>query len=82
MERKGNLCIDVRHTPSLENAIDQWLAARDNLKVQPTDGNVHNYNATLYDLGAAWAERYPDYAKTQEAFDWYLRGLIAPEDDE
>jgi hypothetical protein len=81
MERKGNLCIDVRHTPSLENAIEQWLTARDNLKVHPTDGNLHDYNATLYDLGAAWVERYPDDSNTAEAFEWYRRGLIAPEDE-
>jgi hypothetical protein len=51
MNRNGNLILDVRQVPSLEAALDQWLAARDDLKMQPSEGNQHEYNATLYDLG-------------------------------
>ena len=81
MNRKGNLILDVRHVPSLEDAIDQWLAARDNFKMKSTDESQHEYNATLYDLGAAWGERYPEDAYTPGAFEWYRRGLIAPEEE-
>jgi hypothetical protein len=81
MNRTANLQLDVRSVPSLEEAIDQWLAARDNFKMQSTDENRHEYNATLHDLGAAWGERYPEDADTPGAFEWYRRGLIAPEED-
>jgi hypothetical protein len=60
------------------SAIDQWLAARDVFKIAPSDENQHEYNATLYDLGAAWGERYPEDADTPGAFEWFRRGLIAP----
>jgi hypothetical protein len=73
--------INARPVPDLETAIDRWLAARDNFKMQSTDENRHDYNATLYDLGAAWGERYPEDADTRDAFQWYRRGLIAPEEE-
>jgi len=34
MKRKGNLILDVRMVPSLESAIDQWLAARDGRQLE------------------------------------------------
>ena len=49
--------------------------------MQPSDESPRDYEATLYDLGFAWGERYPDDADTPEAFQWYRRGLIAPEED-
>ncbi len=79
MNRKGNLIVDVRQVPSLEAAIDHWLAARDDFKMQSTDEARHEYNSTLYDLGAAWGEHYPEATSTPVAFEWYRRGLIAPE---
>jgi hypothetical protein len=82
MKCKGNLCLDVRVVPSLETAIDQWLAARDKFKTEPSDESQHDYNATLFDLGAAWGERYPEDANTPGAFEWYRRGIIALEEDE
>ena len=81
MNRTANLQLDVRSVPSLEEAIDQWLAARDNFKMQSTGENRHEYNASLFDLGAAWGERYPEDADTPRAFEWYRRGLIAPEEE-
>jgi hypothetical protein len=80
MRAQGNLCIDVRSVPPLEDAIDQWLAARDKFKMEQSDECQHEYNATLYDLGAAWGERYPEDADSPGAFEWYRRGLIAPEE--
>jgi hypothetical protein len=47
--------------------------------MQPSDENQHEYNATLFDLGAAWGERYPEATDTPGAFEWFRRGLIAPE---
>ncbi len=82
MKQPENLCLDVRQVPSLEAAIDHWLAARDIFKTEPSDENQHDYNSTLYDLGAAWGERYTEDADTLGAFEWYRRGLIAPETDE
>lgn len=81
MERPENLILDVRMVPSLETAIDQWLAARDQFTIEPTDKNLSDYNATLHDLGAALGERYPEDADMPGAFDWYRRGLIAPEEE-
>ena len=81
MRAQGNLCIDVRSVPPLEEAIDNWLAARDVYKMQPSDENQHEYNATLFDLGAAWGERYPEATDTPDAFEWYRRGLTAPEEE-
>lgn len=81
MTQPENSHLDVRQVPSLEAAIDQWLAARDNFKMEPSEENQHEYNATLYDLGAAWGERYTEDADTPDAFQWYRRGLIAPEKD-
>jgi hypothetical protein len=81
MNRNGNLQLDVRLVPSLETAIDNRLAARDVFKMEPSDENQHEYNATLYDLGAAWGERYSEDGDTPGAFEWYRRGLIAPEEE-
>ena len=81
MNRNASLKLDVRPVPSLETAIDQWLAARDNFKMQPSDESQRDYEATLNDLGVAWGERYPGDTDTPEAFEWYRRGLIAPEED-
>ena len=82
MKSNANLQLDVRLVPPLEEAIDQWLAARDKFKMQSTDETQHEYNATLYDLGAAWGERYTEDADTPGAFEWYRRGLTTPEEDE
>ena len=81
MKSNGNLQLDVQLIPSLEAATDQWLAARDKFKMEPSDESQRDYEATLYDLGAAWGERYPEDADSPEAFQWYRRGLIAPEED-
>lgn len=43
----GNLTLDVRMVSSLAEAIDQWLAARDNFKMQSIDEYQHEYDATL-----------------------------------
>jgi len=53
MNRTANLQLDVRQVPSLEEAIDHWLSARDAFKLQSSDESQHHYNATLYDLVAA-----------------------------
>jgi hypothetical protein len=81
MKSNEELSLDVRLVPSLETAIDHLLAARDSFKMQPSDVSQRDYEATLFDLGAAWGERYPEVADTPEAFQWYRRGLIAPEDE-
>lgn len=81
MNRTASLQLDVRQVPSLETAIDQWLAARDQFKIEPSDENLSDYNATLHDLGAALGERYPEDVDTPGAFDWFRRGLIAPEEE-
>jgi hypothetical protein len=81
MKSNGNLRLDVRLVPSLEEAIDQWLSARDNFKMQPNHECQRGYEATLNDLWVAWGEQYPEVADTPEAFEWYRRGLIAPEDE-
>jgi hypothetical protein len=81
MNCTASLQLDVRIVPTLEEAIDHWLAARDKFKMEPSDESQRDYEATLYDLGAAWGERYPEDADSPEAFQWYRRGLIAPEED-
>jgi hypothetical protein len=81
MNRDGNLILDVRQVPSLEAAINHWLAARDNFKMQSTDEARHEYNSTYFALGVAFNERYPEDADVPRAFEWYRRGLIAPEED-
>ena len=79
MRAQGNLCIDVRSVPPLEEAIDQWLAARDVFKLEPSDESQHEYNATLYDPEAEWRRWFPQHANTPGAFERYRRGLIAAE---
>jgi hypothetical protein len=81
MDIPQNLHLSARLTPPLEEAIHRWLAARDNFKKLRTHENQHEYNATLYDLGAAWAERYPNGANTPEAFERFSCDLIASEDE-
>lgn len=81
MKSDSNLQFDVRLLPILGEAIDRWLAARDKAIAVTSSENQHAYNATLFELGAAWAERYPDSANTPEAFEWYRRGLIGAEED-
>jgi hypothetical protein len=82
MNKPENLHLDARVVPDLPTAIDNWLGARDAYKFEPSDENQSDYNATLNDLGAAWNERYSQVARTRGEFDWYLSGLIAPEEDE
>lgn len=79
MKSNDELCLDVQLAPSLEAAIDKWLAARDAFKPQPSKEN--EYNATLFDLGATWGERYPEVTDTPRAFEWDRRGLIAPAEE-
>jgi hypothetical protein len=81
MKRNGNLCLDVRHVPTLEAAIDRWLSARAEFKAHRSDETELNYNATYFALGTEFTERYPEAAETPGAFEWYRRGLIAPEED-
>jgi hypothetical protein len=82
MKDPAHLQLDVRPLPSLKTEIDHWLAARKNAEAVPSDRNQHAYNASLFALGEAWAEQYPESADTPDAFDWFRRGLIAPEFDE
>lgn len=82
MKDPAHLQVDVRPLPSLKTEIDRWLAARKTAKTVPSEETRHAYNATLFDLGAAWVERYPEGANAPGAFDWFRRGLIAPEADE
>jgi len=82
MNKLENLFLDARLVPDLATAIDNWLEARDAYKIEPSDENESDYNATLNDLGAAWNERYSQVGATRGAFDWYKSGLIAPEEDE
>ncbi len=81
MNRDGNLMLDVRQVPSLEAAIDHWRFARDNFKMPSTDEARHEYNSTYFALGVAFNARYPEAANTPRAFEWYRRGLIAPEEE-
>ncbi|MGA9069014.1 MAG: hypothetical protein WB424_02090 [Terracidiphilus sp.] len=82
MESPQNLhVINARPVPELATAIDQWLAARDNFKMQPSDENQHNYEATRNNLGVAWGERYPDASGSPKAFEWFCLGLIAAEEE-
>ena len=81
LSRTATLQLDVRIVPNLGTAIDRWLSARNAYKMEPSDESQNEYNATYFTLGVAWRERYPEAATTPEAFQWYRRGLIAPEDD-
>lgn len=81
MNQPKNLQLDVRLVPDLATAIDHWLVARDVFKMQPSDENQNEYNATYFDLGTAFGKRYPEDANTPGAFEWYRRGLIAPEEE-
>lgn len=58
MNKLENLSLDARLVPDLETATDNWLEARDTYKIEPSDENESDYNATLNDLRAAWNERY------------------------
>lgn len=84
MNQPENLhLINALPVGELAAAIDQWLAARNAHEMEPSDESEYNYNATYYSLGEAFAEHYPEAAaKMPDAFDWYRRGLIAPEEDE
>ena len=73
--------INARPVAELATAIDRWLAARDAYKLKRSDKSEYDYNATYFALGEAFAERYPEAADTAGAFEWYRRGLIAPEDE-
>jgi hypothetical protein len=81
MAKPENLQIDVRHVPDLATAIDNWLGARDKFRIDSSEECQREYNTTLYDLGAAWNERYSQEADTLRAFDWFRLGLIAPEEE-
>jgi regulator of sigma D len=78
---QSELRLDVQLVPRLEAATDQWLAARDKFKMEPSDEYQSDYEVTLNDLGAAWGERYPEATDTPDAFEWYRRGLTAPEEE-
>lgn len=79
MNQPENLhIINAQPVPELATAIEGWLAARDQFKIEPTDEHQSDYNATLFDLGAAFAERYPEAGDMPELSDWFRRCLIAP----
>lgn len=79
MESLQNLrVINARPVLDLETAIEHWLAAREKFRIEPSDENQNEYNATYFGLGAAFCERYSEATNTPEAFQWYQRGLIAP----
>jgi hypothetical protein len=82
METAKNFTPDVQATRELATAIDRWVAARKNATAVLSDENRHAYNATLFALGEAFVERYPEAVEMPEIFQWYRRGLIAPEADE
>lgn len=79
--RTDDLCFDVRLVLRIERAIGNWLSARDAYKMEPSHDTECEYNATYFDLGTAFGERYPESANTPGALEWYRRGLVAPEDD-
>jgi hypothetical protein len=81
MKHIASFQLDVRIAPSLGKAISQWLDARDSFKIQPSDVSQREYEATLNNLGVVWGELYPEGADTPGAFEWYRRGLIAPDAD-
>jgi len=83
MKQPENLhIINGRPVPDLATATDQWLVARDSYKSQRSDESEYAYNLTWFELGAAFAERYPEAADTLGALERFRRGLIAPETDE
>lgn len=82
MKSNRELFINDRRVPSLEEAINHWLAARARFKIEPSNESQHEYVATLFHLGVAWRKHYSEDADTPGAFEWYRRGLIAPEEDQ
>lgn len=81
MTQPQNPHLDARLVPSLENAIDRWLAARCEYKKYASVESEYRYNETYFALGAAWTERYPEVAKVSGAFERFRRGLISPEEE-
>lgn len=82
MNQPENLHImNARPVREFATAIDQWLAARGEYQKQASDENRNAYNAAYFALGEAWAGRYPEAASSSGAFEWFRRGLIAPEDE-
>ena len=79
--RQSEMHREVGLVPTLEDAIDRWLAARADYKLERSERNEIEYNATYFALGSALRERYPEAADMPWAFDWYRRGLIAPGED-
>lgn len=81
METADSFNTAAQSAPELAAAIDRWLAARGEYQKHASDENQHEYNATLFALGEVWAKRYSEAADTPGAFEWFRRGLIAPETD-
>lgn len=82
MEIPKNLHVIVtRPVPELATSIDRWLTARTEYKKHASDENQYTYNAAYFALGEAWAEQHPDAADTPGAFEYFRRGLIAPEEE-
>jgi hypothetical protein len=81
MKSNKELRLDVQLMPRLESSIHRWLTARATYKAQSSVEQQHEYTATLFDLGAAWGEHYPDAVDTPGAFELYRHGLIAPEEE-
>lgn len=80
MNQPENLhIINGRPVPDLAIAINRWLAARGEYKKQASDQKQNAYNAAYFALGEAWAERNPEATNVPGAFEWFRRGLIAPE---
>jgi hypothetical protein len=80
MEQPEHLHIDVRPLPSLEGAIDRWLAARKTPKpLRPT--KISTSTTRPCSPWSGVAERFTEAADTPGAFEWFRRGLIAPEEE-
>lgn len=69
MECNKIISLNVRAAPKFEAAIDNWLAVRDQHRMQPSDNSEYVYNAIYFDLGAAFAERYSEAPDTREEFE-------------
>jgi hypothetical protein len=79
-EEQSELCLDVRLVPTLQVAIDRWLAVRTEYKKQASDENLHAYNAAYFALGEAWVERHPDAVDVPGGFERFQSRLISPEE--
>ena len=64
--------IGCSHTPSLDNAVETWCAARHAYQSEPRKNHLDAYNAASFELGQAFTRWQAEQPELFEQFRFWL----------